>query len=44
MAPLAWEEGEPLSRAESRMSRIVRVSDKSKQYLVLTNHPLMPLM
>ena len=44
MAPLAWEEGEPLSRAESRMSRIVRVSDKSKQYLVLTIHPLMPLM
>ena len=36
IAPLAWEEGEPLSRSESRMSRIVRVRDKSKQYL----HPL----
>ena len=39
IAPLAWEEGEPLSRAESRMSRIVRVSDKSKQYLVRTRQP-----
>ena len=25
LPPLAWDEAEPLSRAESRMSRIVRV-------------------
>ena len=28
LPPLAWDEAEPLSRAESRMSRIVRVGSE----------------